>query len=50
MRLLKRKIGSLAPKLEVRISQLPTNQLEDLAEALLDFYIEGDLVAWLATL
>jgi hypothetical protein len=27
--------------------QLPTYQLENLDGALLDFYIEGDMVAWL---
>ncbi|BAY08525.1 DUF4351 domain-containing protein [Calothrix sp. NIES-2098] len=47
MRLLNRKVGTLTPKLEEQIRQLPTTQLEDLAEALLDFTNAEDLVAWL---
>ncbi len=47
MRLLNRKVGTLTPELEERIRQLSTTQLEDLAEALLDFTNVGDLVAWL---
>ncbi len=47
MRLLRRRIGNLSQQLSERISQLSIEQLENLAEALLDFSIEGDLVAWL---
>ncbi len=47
MRQLNRKVGALTPELEETIRQLSTNQLEDLAEALLDFTNVGDLVAWL---
>ncbi|WP_445626841.1 Rpn family recombination-promoting nuclease/putative transposase [Nostoc sp. DSM 114167] len=47
MRQLRRRIGNLSPQLQERISQLSIEQLENLAEALLDFSIEGDLVAWL---
>ncbi|MCC5667497.1 DUF4351 domain-containing protein [Nostoc sp. CHAB 5784] len=47
MRLLRRRIGNLSPQLQERISQLSIEQLENLAEALLDFSTEGDLVAWL---
>ncbi|MHC5599761.1 MAG: Rpn family recombination-promoting nuclease/putative transposase [Nostoc sp.] len=47
MRLLRRRIGNLSQQLQDRISQLSIEQLENLAEALLDFSTEGDLVAWL---
>ncbi|KOP23907.1 flagellar assembly protein H [Hapalosiphon sp. MRB220] len=47
MRQLNRKVGALTPELESEIRQLSTTQLEDLAEALLDFTNIGDLVAWL---
>lgn len=47
IRLLRRRIGNLSPQLSERISQLSIEQLENLAEALLDFSTEGDLVAWL---
>jgi len=47
MRLLNRKVGAVTPELEEGIRQLSTTQLEDLAEALLDFSNVGDLVAWL---
>jgi predicted transposase YdaD len=47
LRQLNRKLGSLAPELEARIHQLTANQLENLAEALLDFAAAENLVAWL---
>lgn len=47
MRLLPRRIGNLSQQLSERISQLSIEQLENLAEALLDFSTEGDLVVWL---
>lgn len=47
MRQLQRRIGNLSPQLQDRISQLSIEQLENLAEALLDFSTEGDLVVWL---
>jgi predicted transposase YdaD len=47
MRQFKRRIGSVEPELQERIRQLSVNQLEDLAEALLDFSNTADLVAWL---
>ena len=47
VRLLRRRIGNLSQQLSERISQLSIEQLENLAEALLDFSTEGDLVAWL---
>jgi Domain of unknown function (DUF4351) len=47
MRLLNRRIGTVEPELQERIRHLPLNQLEDLAEALLDFSNAADLVTWL---
>jgi predicted transposase YdaD len=47
MRQLTRRIGTLEPKLQQRIRQLSLTQLEDLAEALLDFSDKDDLVVWL---
>lgn len=50
MRLLNRRIGTLEPQLQERIRQLPITQLEDLAEALLDFSTVEDLTNWLSNL
>ena len=47
MRLLTRRIGTVEPELDDRIRQLSLTQLEDLAEALLDFSDKEDLVVWL---
>lgn len=47
LRLLNRRIGTVDLQLQERIRQLSLIQLEDLAEALLDFSNEADLVAWL---
>lgn len=47
MRQLPRRIGAVPPELQHRIQQLPLTQLEDLAEALLDFSSSADLEAWL---
>jgi predicted transposase YdaD len=47
MRLLNRKIGLMAPDVEERIRNLTVTQLENLAEALLDFTTPEDLVNWL---
>jgi len=47
MRLLNRRIGTVAPELQEQIRQLSLTQLEDLAEALLDFSDTADLVSWL---
>jgi predicted transposase YdaD len=50
-RLLRRKFG-LLPELEAALQQLPEmelEQLEDLADALLDFKEISDLQAWLNT-
>ena len=47
MRLLTRRFGLIDPELEESIRQLSLPQLERLAEALLDFSDDTDLVAWL---
>lgn len=47
LRQLPKRIGAVSPELQARIQQLSLPQLEDLAEALLDFTNEEDLVAWL---
>ncbi len=46
-RLLVRRLGAINPQLQERIDQLAVAQLENLAEALLDFSNEADLAAWL---
>jgi hypothetical protein len=47
MRLLSRRVGTISPELQERIRQLSLTQLENLAEALLDFSNSEDLVNWL---
>lgn len=47
LRLLNRRIGVIDVTLEQRLRQLSLTQLEDLAEALLDFANKADLVVWL---
>jgi len=47
MRQLTRRVGELAPELEVQIQSLSVDTLEDLGEALLDFTGVEDLVSWL---
>ncbi len=47
LRQLTRQIGTVAPELQERIRSLSIAQLEDLAEALLDFSQPADLVTWL---
>jgi predicted transposase/invertase (TIGR01784 family) len=44
---LTRKLGSLSPELQARVSALSIDRLEALGEALLDFENMGDLHAWL---
>jgi flagellar biosynthesis/type III secretory pathway protein FliH len=46
-RLLNRRFGSLSPSLQEAVRRLSVAQLEELAEALLDFENEADLEAWL---
>ncbi len=50
MRQLCRKLGALPAPLAERVSSLPTETLEDLGEALLDFGSVADLETWLAAL
>ena len=47
MRLLTRRVGAIEPQLRSRLEQLSSIQLEELAEALLDFSSKADLVNWL---
>jgi predicted transposase YdaD len=47
LRLLTRRCGRLKPATTARIEALPLEQLEELAEALLDFQAPADLAAWL---
>jgi hypothetical protein len=48
LRLLNRRCGLLSKATTARIKALPLEQLEALAEALLDFSGPADLAAWLA--
>ena len=48
LRKLNRRCGPLTPIITARIEALPLEQLESLAEALLDFQGQDDLAAWLA--
>ncbi|BAZ50774.1 hypothetical protein NIES4103_33910 [Nostoc sp. NIES-4103] len=47
MRLLRRRIGNVDQQIQERISQLSVEQLENLAEAVLDFATSADLSTWL---
>ena len=47
LRLLNRRCGPLSDATTARIQALPLQQLETLAEALLDFSGPTDLAAWL---
>ena len=49
-RQLNRRCGPLSAATTARIQSLPLEQLEDLAEALLDFQGPDDLTAWLAAI
>ncbi|WP_238553645.1 DUF4351 domain-containing protein [Fortiea contorta] len=46
-RQLTRRLGGITPELQQQLRGLSSTQLEDLAEALLDFSTEADLVTWL---
>jgi predicted transposase/invertase (TIGR01784 family) len=50
LRLLSRKVGTIAPTAETQIRSLSLVQLEALGEALLDFSQPSDLADWLRTL
>ncbi len=47
MRLLTRRVGAIEPEMRSQLQQLSSPQLEELAEALLDFSTKADLVSWL---
>ncbi|MCF4968594.1 DUF4351 domain-containing protein [Nostoc sp. CMAA1605] len=47
MRQLTRRIGVVSQELQQQIGKLSIEQLENLAEALLDFATAADLVSWL---
>jgi predicted transposase/invertase (TIGR01784 family) len=47
LRLLTRRVGNLSASVRSQIKALPLIQIEELAEALLDFTQMSDLVAWL---
>ena len=49
LRLLTRRCGPLSEATTARIQSLPLEQLESLAEALLDFQGPNDLTAWLTS-
>jgi len=49
LRLLNHRCGPLSEATTARIQALPVEQLEALADALLDFQGPADLAAWLAT-
>ena len=49
LRLLTRRCGPLSEATTARIQSLPLEQLESLAEALLDFQGADDLAAWLSS-
>ena len=46
-RLLKRRFGDVNDPLMTKIRNLSADDLEDLGEALFDFYEVADLVTWL---
>lgn len=48
-RMLLRRLGAVNPQLQERINQLSIAQLNDLAEALLDFSNQDDLTNWLSS-
>jgi hypothetical protein len=47
LRLRTRKLGALPETIQVQVNELPTEQLEQLAEDLLDFTRLLDLETWL---
>jgi predicted transposase YdaD len=50
MRLLTRRFGAIEPEIEQQIRTLSIAQLEELAEALLDFSSQSDLVNYLGNI
>ncbi|WP_339382695.1 DUF4351 domain-containing protein [Microcoleus asticus] len=47
LRQIARRTGEISPQSQTRIQQLSPQLLEDLAEILLDFTSQEDLIAWL---
>ena len=47
VRMLRKRLETLDPQMETRIAELSGEQLEELAEALLDFHVVSDLNNWL---
>ena len=47
LRLLNRKVGLLSEELQARVVALAPDILLTLSEALLDFTVQADLMAWL---
>ena len=47
LRMLRKRLGSVQSEAEARIAGLSVDQVEQLAEALLDFSAPSDLTAWL---
>jgi len=47
LRMLRKRLGSLEAETEARVAELPVEQLEELAEALLDFTAPSELIGWL---
>ena len=47
LRMLPKRLGSLEPHIEGRVATLSVEQLEELAEALLDFNSSSDFAVWL---
>lgn len=47
IRLLKRRVGDISPKLEFQVQELPMEKLDTLSEALLDFSQPSDFVNWM---
>jgi predicted transposase YdaD len=47
LRQLVRRVGSIAPQIEIQVRSLQREQLENLGDALLDFASPTDLVTWL---
>lgn len=47
LRQLERRLGAISPDIQTRIRQLSPEQLENLGEAVIDFTIAADLIAWL---
>lgn len=47
LRLLNRKVGPLSEELQARVVALAPDILLTLSEALLDFTVQADLMAWL---